>query len=305
MCFSWLLQCLSLGKNGVKMIMQEEFERSLLENLKVLSLCLGTDGFEYEILEQVPNIEKLVVCDGSLKEMLCCESPNNVDYSELLLQLKELYLESLPELVAWRLPFSNLTCLKVESCDSLPYLFTSSTAKSLTQLQRMEIKECESIEEIVSKEESDEDEIIFPQLTCLKVNNCPSLSYLFTSSTARSLGQLQRMEIKKCKSIEEIVSKEESDEDQIMFPRLRSLNLENLKKLTRFYRGSLSFPLLEELSITVCNEMVSLCAGTLKAAKLLQVTIDEEEDILLETDLNSTLMKEFQLKKVRVVLLKI
>jgi len=228
------------------MILRGEFERNLLDNLKALTLCVGWDVFGYEILEQVPNIEKLVVCDGSFKEMFCCESPNNVDYSGLLLQLKELHLESLPELVAWRLPFSNLTCLKVESCNRLPYLFTSSTVKSLTQLQRMEIKECESIEEIVSKEEG-----------------------------------------------------EESDEDEIIFPQLSYLNIENLENLIRLYRGNLSLPLLEELSITDCDQMVSLCAGTLDAGKLSQVTIDYEEGIPLETDLNSTLRMEF-LKKVSV-----
>jgi len=220
------------------MILRREFEKNLLDNLKALTLCLGCDILRYEILDQVPNIEKLVVCDGSFKEMLRFKSPNNVDYSGLLSQLKELHLESLQDLVAWRLPFLNLTCLKVKNCHSLSYLFTFSTARSLTKLQRMEIKECESIEEIVSKEEG-----------------------------------------------------EESDEDEIIFSQISCLKLKNLRNLRRFYRGSLSFPLLEELSITYCNQMVALCAGTLEANKLSQITINH--NILMETDLNSTLRKEF------------
>jgi len=78
------------------------------------------------------------------------------------------------------------------------------------------------------------------------------------------------MEIGRCNSIEEIVSKEkggESDEDEIIFPQLNCLYLYKLLNLRRFYRESLSFPLLNELSITDCHEMITLCEGTLKASK--------------------------------------
>jgi len=115
--------------------------------------------------------------------------------SEHLSQLKELRLESLGELVSiglessWTDPFvrnvetfevircsslkslvvckvsfSNLICLKVESCNSLSYLCTSSAARSLNQLQKLEIKDCYSIEEIVSNNN-------FYLLPCLKPLN--------------------------------------------------------------------------------------------------------------------------------------
>jgi len=84
------------------------------------------------------------------------------------------------------------------------------------------------------------------------------------------------MEIIECGSIEEIVSKEKSDEDEIIFPQLRCLNLRDLSRLRWFYRGSLTFTLLEELSITSCKEMVTFCAGTLKADKSSKVRIDYE-----------------------------
>ena len=184
--------------------------------------------------------------DGFLKERLCCESPNNVDYSRLLLHLKELHLESLRESVTWRLPFSNLTCLKVKSCNSFSYLFKSSIARSLTKLQKMDIIECESIEEIVSKKEG-----------------------------------------------------EESNEDEIIFPHLSCLNLETLGRLRWFYQGSLTFTLLEELSITNCKEMVTLCACTLEAVKLSEVIINFHKCYLMKTDLNSTILEEF-LEEVRV-----
>ncbi|KAL5160904.1 putative disease resistance protein [Glycine soja] len=246
------LQCLSLGEKGLEMIKRGEFQRNFLHKLQVLTLCfhIGSNVFPYEILQLAPNIEKLVVCDGSFKEIFCFDSLN-VDEAGLLLQLKVLCLESLPELVSIGLENSliqpllgNLETLEVIGCSSLKDLFTSSTARSLTRLKRMEIKRCYSIEEIVSKEggESHEEGIIFPQLKCLK--------------------------------------------------------LEGLRKLRSFYKGSLlSFPSLEELSVINCKWMETLCPGTLKADKLVQVQLEESSDaIKLENDLNSTMREAFREK---------
>jgi len=209
------------------------------------------------------------VCSSSFKLIFCYQRPNN---SELLLQLKELRLESLGELVSiglensWTEPFvRNIETFEVISCSSLENLVTCTVS--------------------------------FSNLICLKVENCDNLSYLFTSSTAKSLAQLQRMEIIWCKSIEEIVSKEGdvSDEDEIIFWQLSCLNLDNLWNLRSFYRGSLNFPSLKELSIAHCIEMVTLFPSILKADKLTQVIIDYKA-IPLDTDLNSTIRKEFEIK---------
>ncbi|KAG2380647.1 Disease resistance protein [Vigna angularis] len=470
-----LFKCLSLGENGVDMILQREFKRNILHNIKALTLCLGSDVFRYKILEKVPNIEKLVVCYGSFKKMFCRESPDNVLQQlkvlrlEFLLELVFIGLEnswtdsfvrnleifevincpSLKNLVSSTVSFSNLRCLKVKNCPSLSYLLTSSTAKCLGKLKRMEIKWCNSIEEIVSGKlfqvklfeeviqvkidinstmrkkylrkliipnlehltvgknelkmivdgefqrnlldklkvlglcfdiECDEfpdygflqqlpnvkklvvcsssfkgiffdrrpnncellsqlkelrleslEELVsiglenswteafvrkletfeviscsslenlvactvsFSNLICLKVESCDNLSYMFTSSTAKSLGQVQRMEINNCKSIVEIVSREreETDENEIIFSQLNCLKLDSLLNLRWFYRGRLSFPSLEELSVIDCDVMVTLCPSTLKADKLSQVTIGYD-NIPLETNLNSTTLKKFK-----------
>ena len=263
MFLSQLLKCLSLGENGVNMILRGEFQPNLLDNIKALTLCLGSDLFGYGILERFPNIEKLVVRDGSFKEIFCSESPNNV-----LHQLKVLQLESLGELVSI----------------GLDNFWTDSFVRNL---ETFEVISCSSLENLVACT------VCFSNLTCLKVEDCLSLSYLLTSSTAKSLGQLKRMEIKWCRSIEEIVCKEESDEDEIIFPKLSCLNLEWLIKLKSFYKGSLSFPSLEELTVSSCSEMITLCPGTLKVDKLSQVTIDYGEIISFETDLNSIMWEKY------------
>jgi len=192
-----------------------------------------------------------------------------VDEAGLLLQLKVLCLDSLPEFVSiglensWIQPLlGNLETLEVIDCYSLKYLVPCTVS--------------------------------FSNLTYLQVQDCNSLLYLFTSSTARSLGQLKTMEISGCDSIEEIVSSteegDESDENEIIFQQLNCLELEGLGKLRRFYKGSLSFPSLEKLTVNLCERMESLCAGTIKTDKLLEVTFHWSEGVIpLETDLNSAM----------------
>jgi len=257
------------------MILRGEFQRNLFHNLKFLIIQSLSVVLRHEILEQVPNIEKLVVCYGSLKEMFCCESPNNVNYSDLLLKLKELRLENLGELVSIGLE-------------------NSWTDTFVRNLETFTVIGCESLKGLVTCKVS------FSNLTYLKVENCKSLSHLFSSSTAKSLGQLKKMKVNYCESIEEIVYREEEgpNEDEIIFSKLRFLNLKYLENLRRFYRGSLSFPCLEKMSITDCEKMATLCLGTLKEGKLSQVKLGEFPEAL-QPDLNSTIQKKY-LKKVCV-----
>ncbi|KAH1240841.1 putative disease resistance protein [Glycine max] len=271
------LKCLSLGEKGLEMIKRGEFQRNFIHKLQVLTLCFhnGSDVFPYEILQLAPNIEKLVVYNASFKEI-------NVDYTGLLLQLKDLCLESLPELVSIGLENSSIQPL-------------------LGNLETLEVIGCSSLKDLVPSTVS------FSNLTYLEVERCHCLLYLFTSSTARSLGQLKRMEIKWCDSIEEVVvskERDESHENEIIFPQLKCLKLEGLRKLRRFYRGSLlSFPSLEELSVIDCRWMETLCPGTLKADKLVQVQLEKSyprsshsDAIKLENDLNSTMREAFRKK---------
>jgi len=96
------------------------------------------------------------------------------------------------------------------------------------------------------------------------------------------------------------VSKEdESDEDEIIFPQLNSLNFVRLENLRRFYRGNLSFPSLQEFSVKDCYQLITLCTGTVEVHKLSRVTIDFEENIPLKSDINSIMRKTF-LSEVRV-----
>ncbi|KAM4108533.1 hypothetical protein ACB094_03G051700 [Castanea mollissima] len=97
---------------------------------------------------------------------------------------------NLEEICHGKLPpttFCNLRIVKVEHCDQLKFVFTSTIAKGLLQLQELEIRECSIMGAVVIKEEGDiedGDMILFPQLRRLALQRLPKLmSFLNTQSS--------------------------------------------------------------------------------------------------------------------------
>ncbi|XP_075658724.1 uncharacterized protein LOC142628530 [Castanea sativa] len=75
----------------------------------------------------------------------------------------------------------------MEHCEKLKFVCSSSIAKGLSQLQQLEIKECNIMQAIVVKEDGeleDRDMILFPQLRHLKLQCLPKLvSFLSTQNS--------------------------------------------------------------------------------------------------------------------------
>ncbi|KAL2336160.1 hypothetical protein Fmac_010606 [Flemingia macrophylla] len=265
------LQHLTLSANEMEMVWNGVFHGNLSHKLKVLNLLnfpVESNAFANEFLQQVPNIDKLEVSSCSFTVTFDCEMPNVGD-SRLQSQPKVLSLESLPEINSnglentWIEPFlKNLETLDVSSCSCLRNLAPSS--------------------------------VYFSNLVCLFVFECHGLEFLFTSSVAKSLGGLKIMEIKNCESIEYIVSKKGggSNVDDIIFWKLLYLNLESLPNLMSFYKGTLSFPSLVQLSVINCQRMETLCVGDVNADKLLGIKFQKDSDAIpWEIDINSTIRK--------------
>nr|XP_028962665.1 probable disease resistance protein At4g27220 isoform X3 [Malus domestica] len=103
------------------------------------------------------------------------------------------------------------------------------------------------------------EEVVLPNLTSLEVHGCHLLTFVLSSSMARNLVQLQKLEITICVSMEEIVSTKENGEEKtdVMFCKLQHLELEYLPKLSRFCSAScnVQFPSLESLKLFECGEL--------------------------------------------------
>ncbi|XP_058007409.1 uncharacterized protein LOC110661419 [Hevea brasiliensis] len=105
----------------------------------------------------------------------------------------------------------------------------------------------------------------FKNLKLLQVQNCSSLTNIFTLSMASGLVNLQHMELKRCCLVEHIITKEAEEEiakDKIMFPSMKSISIECLPNLSSFYsaRDFLKCPSLKRIDVVGCPNMELLAS---------------------------------------------
>ncbi|KAK1582962.1 hypothetical protein Q3G72_019812 [Acer saccharum] len=92
-------------------------------------------------------------------------------------------------------------------------------------------------------------QVSLQSLTVVKVGLCNKLRYLFTLSLARSLLRLEQLMVYECDSLEHIVEIEAEENvgggggNDVMFPKLRKLQLRELKNFINFYSENSSLNL--------------------------------------------------------------
>ncbi|PHT37349.1 hypothetical protein CQW23_25049 [Capsicum baccatum] len=138
----------------------------------------------------------------------------------------------------------------------------------------------------------------FSKLVTLEVSWCGKLRNLTSPSVVRSLLNLQRLRIIGCQSMEEVITKEEQQGDEIMcndplFPRLEKLKLENLPKLGHFIltKQALEFPFLREVEIHKCPEMKTFVQQGSASTKSLK-KVNNEDKVKVD-DLNEWIHQRF------------
>ncbi|XP_004252495.2 disease resistance protein UNI-like [Solanum lycopersicum] len=138
--------------------------------------------------------------------------------------------------------------------DEVKAMFNSKV--SFPNLEELRIWELESITALCSDQLSS---AYFSKLGRLRVWNCGNLRNLMPPSVARGLLNLRSLGIEECASMEEVISKEEQQGEEIMtlFPLLNELKLKELPKLVHFFltEHPLKFPFLREVTIHECPEM--------------------------------------------------
>ncbi|GKV02429.1 hypothetical protein SLEP1_g14866 [Rubroshorea leprosula] len=154
--------------------------------------------FPFSMLERLQRLEKLLIrrCDSLevifepqghiaiYSQALVASQPTLVETETKLVlpKLIELRLGSLPKLKGFCHPvhfisLRNLQDLEVSTCHGLVSLMRYSTAKSLVQLARMSISDCDMIGEIVSCIDDEvKDGVVFSQLKYLRLSHLPRLA---------------------------------------------------------------------------------------------------------------------------------
>ncbi|KAI9076452.1 hypothetical protein K1719_041599 [Acacia pycnantha] len=117
--------------------------------------------------------------------------------------------------------FSNLKTLIVQNCDFMK-LVPLRMLKSLNNLEKLEISYCHKLEMVFGFEdlndyhkEMESSTIVVPlSLRHLEVNGCRGLTTLMTSAAAPSLAHLALLSISRCRKIEEVIMKQEGEDDE-------------------------------------------------------------------------------------------
>ncbi|XP_077233577.1 putative disease resistance protein At4g27220 [Tasmannia lanceolata] len=213
--------------------------------------------------------------------------------------LKEIKLQFLPSLMSLckgAIPpngtLHNVKSLEMQHCNNLRCLFSPILARSLQQLEKLDIRFCFKMEKIISDEEvmvastsaqssssksSLPPALPFQNLRVLVIEYCRRLKNLLSWNLARGLQHLEYLHLSFCDEIEEIISVEEEEEElvgvhmeELMLRRLEKIKLVGLPRLRSvFYRHnsrggshvSLNFPSLQSITVYRCRNLKRLPVG--------------------------------------------
>ncbi|KAL5823783.1 hypothetical protein ACOSQ4_021683 [Xanthoceras sorbifolium] len=264
------LKRLSLSGNDIRMIWQSQFPQHTFPVLKCLSLYEDESVvFPLGILQIFHNVEELDLSSSSYKEIFSYEEVEK--YAGVLAQIKCLHLKSLGDIKQmWR---------KDSKLDLI-----------LRSLEILQVERCQSLINVLLPSSS------FENLKILKVEDCKRLISLVAVSTAKSLVRLEEMQICSCKMMKEVVPNERDvKEDEIIFHKLKKLDLNDLSSLTSFSFGNCTFkfPVLEELTVKECSKMKIFSSEDLSTPILREVWLDQTEYIC-ENDLNKILQQHHE-----------
>ncbi|KAM4119363.1 hypothetical protein ACJW30_03G052800 [Castanea mollissima] len=227
------LEVLRWGENyKMKEIQRDQLFEGCLYKLRVLHMIDNVAVSDWiTFLKRLHNLEKLFVKSNSWEEIFPCkELFDMANHATILARLRELELFELPMLThLWKedtqpspmfhnlenlkvsicdklknlvpssVSFQNLTILEICKCHGLINLVTSSTAKSLVQLKKMSVSECERITEVITREGGEASEVItFTQLTYLKLDCLPKLTSFCSRSYSFEFPSLEEVIVRQC-----------------------------------------------------------------------------------------------------------
>ncbi|KAH9686643.1 putative disease resistance protein [Citrus sinensis] len=249
------LKELSISGKDVKMILQADFPQHLFGSLRELEI-VGDDSACFPIwnvLERFHNLEILsLLFFPSHEELFSMEGCLEKHVGKLAM-IKELqlyrhyHLKQLCKQDSKLGPiFQYLEILRVNYCQSLLILLPSSS-------------------------------VSFGNLTKLVAFGCKGLIHLVTSSTAKTLVRLVAIEMYGCRAMTEVVinDKDGVEKEEIVFRKLKTLDLLDLDSLTSFCSANYTFkfPSLQDLWVIGCPKMKIFTTGEsitpLKSKRLL------------------------------------
>ncbi|KAI3713139.1 hypothetical protein L1987_71711 [Smallanthus sonchifolius] len=177
--------------------------------------------------------------------------------------------------------------ISIHNCDTVSSLIPWYAAPQMKRLEKLKIKLCKTMVEVFESNlmntySVDEESAtprkniatVVPQLSNLKsvfITECDVLSHVFTFSTLESLKQLKELRVERCFAIQVIVKEEnETSSKLVVFPRLETIELDDLPNLKGFFLGMNNFrwPSLDNFMINDCPQLVVFTSGHSNTPKL-------------------------------------
>ncbi|KAF8007736.1 hypothetical protein BT93_K1662 [Corymbia citriodora subsp. variegata] len=272
--------------------------RLTLQNLpKMTSFCKTTDHVADFFNGQQPmtlqSLEAITIERCQLiQEVFDLEGMKSSGEVEILLQLRELTLSDLPSLGhIWSK--NPRRTLKVQNCEILRFLFSSSMVKALRQIKETEIANCKLMEEIIDLQEEELEEaattdpLEFPLLTSLSIKKLPNLGTFSYGKYGIHCPSLTRLTISGCPKMMTFYSSKGKQRsmtadtgfqqafghinsglslpvffnEKVVFPSLEELKLSSMCQLKRIWHNQLlgqSFCKLTSFTVELCENLSSV-----------------------------------------------
>ncbi|KAG6646104.1 uncharacterized protein LOC122319131 isoform X2 [Carya illinoinensis] len=227
---------------GIKMLLKRTEYLSLVEADSTKSVLHELHGEDFQQLKHL-HIQK----NGNIKHITELRTPD-VAFFPFLETFILIAMISLEEICQVKLPlssFKNLKVLKVENCEKLRFIFSSSIARGLSLLEELNITRCNNIGAIFVKEEEDEiedqgDMMLFGRLQTLVLKDLPKLVGFLSTRETNSEGNLHDFQLPLL-------------HHQVSFPSLQTLRMEGLPKIKHVWscgqEPKTVFTCLEQLKI--------------------------------------------------------
>lgn len=231
--------------------------------------------------------------------------------------------------------FPNLTSFIIEGCSNLKHVLSYSMAECLQQLKSLEIIDCNSIQLIISTEETtktNEDGkravISFPRLDSLKLKRLHKLTGFCPEDYTVEFKSLKFLEIDYCPELKgfitnkpmgkEIAASSSTDEvlfnEKVSLPNLEKMVISQLRNVKRLWYDRLhrdSFRNLKELKVDNCVELLNIFSssllGVFQRLERLTVTccgsleqVFQHFQVQEGFDVNETCAVDIQIRQVRL-----
>ncbi|GLT63276.1 hypothetical protein SLA2020_358510 [Shorea laevis] len=283
----------------------------------------------FSMEEIIPQLEELSLTEDDIL-MICGEIKfkENLFFNIKVLQIQDHLDKSAVLPICFLNRFSNLEKLRLRNC-YFTELFPSkgehvgnqekqAETKVLSRIKTLRLNNLHNLKHILSQDIS----IVFQNLQTLELWRANGLPCLLTSKTTyfhnvttldvwlchgfmitlvsvpmvRSLVQLERMTIRKCDNLTEIVGHEGAriEDSVINFNKLKILKLFSLPRLGSFCSENFifNFPSLEMVIVDQCPKLKIFSEGDLNTPLLQRVELIEGEDkSCWAGDLNSTIQR--------------